>query len=150
MRTDGSGSGKTHLVRYVASYLNIPLVIGDATSLPETGYVGDDVESLLYRMIQAADGDLKVAQRGIVYIDEIDKLRMSGTVGKDVRLGVQHALLRMLEETTATVPPAGGWKHPMQPGIPFDPTRLRRVGAFEKEYMKKNRLFKSKMRSSKE
>jgi hypothetical protein len=70
----------------------------------------------LYRLIQKAGGDLEAAQRGNVYIDEIDKLRMSGTVGKDTRLGVQHALLKMLEGTIATVPPAGGWKHPMQPG----------------------------------
>jgi ATP-dependent Clp protease ATP-binding subunit ClpX len=127
-----SGSGKTHLVKSLASYLNVPLVIGDATSLTETGYVGDDVESLLYRLIQEAGGDLEAAQRGIIYIDEIDKLRMSGTVGKDMRLGVQHALLKMLEGTIATVPPAGGWKHPLQPGIPFDTTNVLFVcgGAF--------------------
>jgi ATP-dependent Clp protease ATP-binding subunit ClpX len=74
---------------------------------------------MLYRLIQEAGGDIEVAQRGIVYIDEIDKLRASGMGGKDMWLGVQHALLKMLEGTIATVPPAGGWKHPMQPGIPF-------------------------------
>jgi ATP-dependent Clp protease ATP-binding subunit ClpX len=110
-----SGSGITHFVGLLANYLNVPLVIGDATSLTETGYVGDDVESLLYRLIQEAGGDLDAAQRGIVYIDEIDKLRMSGLGGKDMRLGVQHSLLKMLEGTIATVPPAGGYKHPMHP-----------------------------------
>ncbi len=78
----------------------------------------------MYRLIQEAGGDLGAAQRGVVYIDETDKLRMSGTVGKDMRLGVQHALLRMIEGTIATVPPAGGWKHPMQTGIPFDTTNV--------------------------
>jgi len=108
------------LVKSLASFLNVPLVIGDATSLTETGYVGDDVESLPYRLLQAAGGDLEDAQRGIVYIDEIDKLRASATIGKDLRLGVQQALLKMLEGTVATVPPLGGWKHPMEPGVPFD------------------------------
>ena len=127
-----SGSGKTHLVRSLASYLDLPVVIADATSLTEAGYVGDDVESLLYRLIQAAGGDIEFAQRGIVYIDEIDKLRMSGTGGKDMRLGVQHALLKMLEGTVATVPPQGGWKHPAQAGVPFDTTNVLFIcgGAF--------------------
>jgi ATP-dependent protease Clp ATPase subunit len=96
----------------------------DATSLTETGYVGSDVESLLYRLIQVADGDVDAAQRGIVYIDEIDKQRASWAGGKDMRLGVQHALLKMLEGTIARVSPEGGWKHPMQPGIPFDTTNI--------------------------
>ena len=116
-----SGSGKTHLVKSLASFLNVPLVVGDATSLTEAGYVGDDVESLLSRLLQAANGDLGAAQSGIVYIDEIDKLgggRVHGT--KDLRQGVQHALLKMIEGAIVTVPPAGGYKHPMQPGIPFD------------------------------
>ena len=99
--------GKTHLVKSLASYLNVPLVIGDATSLTEAGYVGDDVESLLSKLIQAAEGDMEVAQRGIVYIDEIDKIQRSGSGFKDLRQGVQHALLKMLEGTIATVPPAG-------------------------------------------
>jgi ATP-dependent Clp protease ATP-binding subunit ClpX len=120
------------LVKSLASHLNIPLVIGDATSLTESGYVGDDVESLLYRLIPEAGGDLDTAQRGIVYMDEIGKLWTSGAVGKDLRLGVQHALLKMLEGTIATVPPAGGYKHPMQPGIPFDTTNVLFIcgGAF--------------------
>ena len=98
-----SGSGKTHLVKSLASYLNVPLVIGDATSLTEAGYVGDDVESLLSKLILAAEGDMDVAQRGIVYIDEIDKIKTTGSGFKDMRLGVQHALLKMLEGTVATV-----------------------------------------------
>jgi ATP-dependent Clp protease ATP-binding subunit ClpX len=97
-----SGSGKTYLVKSLASYLNVPLAIGDATSLTEAGYVSEDVESLLFRLIQAADGDLDAAQRGIVFVDEIDKLRMSGSGGKDMRLGVQHCLLKMLEGTIGT------------------------------------------------
>jgi ATP-dependent Clp protease ATP-binding subunit ClpX len=127
-----SGSGKTHLVKSLASFLNVPLVIGDATTLTEAGYVGEDVESLLVKLIQVAYGDIDAAQRGIVYIDEIDKLRMDGSGGKDMRLGVQHALLKMLEGTIATVPPAVGYKHPMQPGIPFDTTNVLFIcgGAF--------------------
>jgi ATP-dependent Clp protease ATP-binding subunit ClpX len=127
-----SGSGKTHLVKSLASFLNVPLVIGDATTLTEAGYVGDDVESLLTRLIQVSYGDIDAAQRGIVYIDEIDKLRMNGSASKDMGLGVQHALLKMLEGTVGTVPPAGGYKHPMQPGIPFDTTNVLFIcgGAF--------------------
>ena len=127
-----SGSGKTHLVKSLASYLNVPLVIGDATSLTEAGYVGDDVESLLSKLILAAEGDMDAAQRGIVYIDEIDKIQRSGSGFKDMRLGVQHALLKMLEGTIATVPPQGGYKHPAQPGVPFDTTNVLFIcgGAF--------------------
>jgi len=127
-----SGSGKTHLVKSLASYLNVPLVIGDATSLTEAGYVGDDVESLLSKLILATEGDIEVAQRGIVYIDEIDKIRSGGSGFKDLRLGVQHALLKMLEGTIATVPPAGGYKHPAQPGVSFDTTNVLFIcgGAF--------------------
>ena len=127
-----SGSGKTHLVKSLASYLNVPLVIGDATSLTEAGYVGDDVESLLSKLIQAAEGDMEVAQRGIVYIDEIDKIQRSGSGFKDLRLGVQHGLLKILEGTIATVPPQGGYKHPAQPGVPFDTTNVLFIcgGAF--------------------
>ena len=127
-----SGSGKTHLVKSLASYLNVPLVIGDATSLTEAGYVGEDVESLLSKLIQVAEGDMEAAQRGIVYIDEIDKIKMTGLGFKDLRLGVQHALLKLLEGTIATVPPAGGYKHPAQPGIPFDTTNVLFIcgGAF--------------------
>jgi ATP-dependent Clp protease ATP-binding subunit ClpX len=127
-----SGSGKTHLVRSLASYLNVPLVIGDATSLTEAGYVGDDVESLLSKLILAAEGDLGAAQQGIVYIDEIDKIKTTGLGFKDLRQGVQHALLKMLEGTIATVPPQGGWKHPAQLGIAFDTSQVLFIcgGAF--------------------
>jgi ATP-dependent Clp protease ATP-binding subunit ClpX len=127
-----SGSGKTHLVKSLASYLNVPLVIGDATSLTEAGYVGDDVESLLSKLIQVAEGDMDAAQRGIVYIDEIDKIQRSGSGFKDMRLGVQQSLLKLIEGTVATVPPQGGYKHPMQPGIPFDTTNVLFIcgGAF--------------------
>lgn len=92
--------------------------------MTETGYVGDDLESLLCRLLQDAKGDLDVAQRGIVSIDEIDKVRAGGMGGKDMRLGVQHALLKMLEGTVATLPTQGGWKHSRQPGIPFDTTNV--------------------------
>src|SRR5271157_5978296 len=127
-----SGSGKTHLVRSLASYLNVPLIIGDATSLTEAGYVGDDVESLLSKLIQVAEGNMDAAQRGIVYIDEIDKIKMTGSGFKDLRQGVQHALLKMLEGSVATVPPQGGYKHPMQPGVPFDTSNVLLIcgGAF--------------------
>ena len=127
-----SGSGKTHLVKSLASFLNVPLVVGDATSLTEAGYVGDDVESLLARLIQAANGDIGAAQGGIVYIDEIDKIRAGGPGFKDMRLGVQHGLLKILEGCIATVPPLGGYKHPMQPGVPFDTTNVLFIcgGAF--------------------
>ncbi len=127
-----SGSGKTHLVKSLASYLNVPLVIGDATSLTEAGYVGDDVESLLSKLIQVAEGDIDAAQRGIVFIDEIDKIQRSGSGFKDLRLGVQHALLKLIEGTVAVVPPQGGYKHPMQAGVPFDTTNVLFIcgGAF--------------------
>ena len=127
-----SGSGKTHLVKSLASYLNVPLAIGDATSLTEAGYVGEDVESLLYRLIQAANGDVNMARGGIVFIDEIDKIKAGGSGYKDLRQGVQHALRKMLEGCVATVPPAGGYKHPMQPGIAFDTTNVLFIcgGAF--------------------
>ncbi|MGA2700106.1 MAG: AAA family ATPase [Isosphaeraceae bacterium] len=112
--------------------MNVPLVVGDATSLTESGYAGDDVESLFSKLILAAEGDMDAAQRGIVYIDEIDKIKAGGSGFKDLRLGVQCALLKMLESVVATVPPQGGWKHPQQPGIPFDTTNVLFIcgGAF--------------------
>jgi ATP-dependent Clp protease ATP-binding subunit ClpX len=127
-----SGSGKTHLVKSLASFLNVPLVIGDATSLTEAGYVGDDVESLLSRLIAAANGNICAAQSGIVYIDEIDKIKASGFGYKDLRLGVQHGSLKILEGTVATVPPLGGYEHSMQPAISFDTTNVLFIcgGAF--------------------
>jgi AAA domain (Cdc48 subfamily) len=99
-------------VKSLASYLNVPLVIGDATSLTEAGYVGDDVESLLSKLILTAEGDMDAAQRGIVYIDEIDKIRAGGSGFKDLRQGVQHALLKMLEGTTCNIPTCGGTATP--------------------------------------
>ena len=127
-----SGSGKTHLVKSLVSHLNVPLVIGDGTSLTEAGYVGDDVESLLSKLIQTAEGDMDVAQRGIVYIDEIDKIKTTGSGFKDMRLGVQQSLLKLIEGTIATVPPQGGYKHPAQPGIPFGTSQILFIcgGAF--------------------
>jgi len=103
-----SGSGNTHLVISLASYLNVPLAIGDATSLTEAGYVGEDVESLLFKLIQAANGDLGAAQQGIIYIDEVDKIRAGGSGFKDLRLGVQHALLKLIEGSVTTVPSVSG------------------------------------------
>ena len=110
--------------RLLDSYLNVPLAIGDATGLTEAGYVGEDVKSLLSQLIQAANGDVNVAQQRIVFIDEIDKIKAGGSGYKNLRQGVQHALLKLLEDTIATVPPQGGWKHQAQVGIAFDTTQV--------------------------
>jgi ATP-dependent Clp protease ATP-binding subunit ClpX len=128
-----SGSGKTHLARALAEGLDVPFAVADATTLTEAGYVGEDVESILHKLLVAAGMDVQVAQRGIVYIDEIDKLgggRVHGT--KDMRLGVQHALLKMIEGTVANVPPSGGHKLACEPCIPFDTTNVLFIcgGAF--------------------
>ncbi|MCH8205895.1 MAG: ATP-dependent Clp protease ATP-binding subunit ClpX, partial [Chloroflexi bacterium] len=113
-----SGSGKTHLAQTLAGILDVPFAIADATSLTEAGYVGEDVENILLRLIQAADYDVANAERGIIYIDEIDKLARKGanpSITRDVSgEGVQQALLKLIEGCTANVPPQGGRTHPQQ------------------------------------
>lgn len=128
-----TGTGKTHLARTLARLLKVPFCIVDATALTEAGYVGEDVENILLRLIQAADGDVKKAERGIIYIDEIDKISRKGenaSITRDVSgEGVQQALLKIIEGTTASVPPQGGRKHPHQDFIEINTSSILFIAA---------------------
>lgn len=133
-----TGCGKTYLASTLAKKLDVPFALVDATTLTEAGYVGDDVENILLRLINAADGDIAKAQRGIIYIDEIDKIARKGgenlSITRDVSgEGVQQALLKIIEGTVATVPPEGGRKHPAHANIEIDTSNILFIvaGAFD-------------------